>query len=111
MGLLSKLFGKDDPSVITVDEALERFADGAEMVDVREKHEFRRGHVPGARHINLSSLPTNTRRLPKGRPLLVICASGARSKRGAAILHDNGFEAYSVKGGVKAWKKAGGDFQ
>lgn len=110
MGFLGNLFG-GGTNTISAEEAVKRFKDGDQLVDVREKREWNNGHPRGAKHIPLGSLQTNTRRLRKNTPVLVICASGVRSKRGAAILNEQGFEAYSVKGGVGAWQRAGGAIQ
>lgn len=110
MGFFSNLFGGDGIT-ITAAEALERYNNGDQLIDVRQKHEWNSGHPRGAKHIPLASLATSTKRLRKNTPVLLICASGMRSKQGARTLRGLGYEAYSVKGGVGAWKQAGGAIQ
>ncbi|MGW1229607.1 rhodanese-like domain-containing protein [Streptomyces sp. NPDC001478] len=81
----------------------------AVLLDVREKPEWASGHVPGAVHAPLSGLVAGAA-LPaaaQGRPLVVICRSGHRSQRAAALLIGRGADAVDVKGGMNAWAAAG----
>ncbi|MFI6845229.1 rhodanese-like domain-containing protein [Kitasatospora sp. NBC_00085] len=82
---------------------------GALVVDVREAFEFAAGHVAGARWIPLGMLAGSLADLPRGRAVMVICASGSRSKVGVELLTRAGFEAASVRGGVAAWSLSGRD--
>jgi rhodanese-related sulfurtransferase len=41
------------------------------------------------------------------RPIVMLCLSGHRSIPGTRWLRARGFEAYSLKGGILAWKQAG----
>lgn len=81
----------------------------AVVVDVREPDEFATGHVIGAKNIPLGELEA---RLPgviknKALPLILVCASGARSGRCVGISKKLGYEqAQSLSGGMKAWKEA-----
>ena len=81
---------------------------GALLVDVREPHEWRAGHVGEARHIPLAELPAQIDGLPRHAPVYLICRSGARSHRAAEYLKGLGFERpINVKGGMIAWERAG----
>ena len=81
----------------------------AVVVDVCEPAEFAAGHVTGAKNIPLGDLEA---KLPgavknKALPLILVCASGARSGRAVAIAKKLGYEqAQSLGGGLKAWKDA-----
>ena len=81
----------------------------AVVVDVCEPAEFAAGHVTGAKNIPLGDLEA---RLPgvvknKALPLILVCASGARSGKAVAIAKKLGYEqAQSLGGGLKAWKDA-----
>lgn len=86
------------------------YANGATVVDVREPHEYVRGHVPGAVLIPLGELPDRTDELPKRSPVYVICASGKRSRTGAAILEAAGYDAISVDGGTDGWISEGHEY-
>jgi rhodanese-related sulfurtransferase len=83
------------------------YANGATVVDVREPHEYVRGHVPGAVLIPLGDLPRRTHELPRRGPVYVICGSGRRSLTGASTLEAVGLEAISVDGGTDGWIAAG----
>ncbi|MBF6590385.1 MAG: MBL fold metallo-hydrolase [Ktedonobacterales bacterium] len=82
--------------------------EGALLVDVREPQEYGEGHVPGAISIPQAELAARLAELPRDRPLLLICHSGARSLRAAQFLRQTGFEQVAnVRGGTQAWKAAG----
>ena len=43
----------------------------------------------------------------KSQPLILVCASGLRSKRALAVAKKLGYEqAHSLSGGLNAWKEA-----
>lgn len=96
------------PGAVGVDRALELVRDGAILVDVRENHEWKAGHAREAIHVPLARIATSTGRLDKGRPVVVVCARGNRSRRGAGQLRSKGINATSLKGGMNAWRAAGG---
>ncbi|MBL8327669.1 MAG: rhodanese-like domain-containing protein [Rubrivivax sp.] len=78
------------------------------LIDVCEPAEFAAGHATGARNVPLATLET-TKDLPsnKALPLIVMCASGARSRRAAAVLRKLGYEnVHPVAGGNGAWREA-----
>ncbi len=93
---------------VSATRALELVGDGAALVDVRERNEWRTGHAPQAVHAPLADIDRATRRLRKDRPVLVVCASGMRSRTGAKHLRSLGFDAASISGGMAAWQRAGG---
>lgn len=81
----------------------------AVMIDVRESSEFGAGHPVGAKNLPLSSLDAQAKGLPANNalPVVVVCATGARSQRAAAMLRKAGFEkAHSLAGGMNAWRDA-----
>lgn len=82
-------------------------ADGALVIDVREVMEYATGHVPGARLIPLTRLPSVLAELPRTEPVYVICASGNRSKAATGFLHNVGIQAFSVAEGTRGWVRTG----
>ncbi len=96
------------PSTLEIDAraAYDLQLAGATLVDVREERELAHGRADGARHIALGNLAAQAMTLPPDSPVLVICASGNRSRRGAGFLRDQGFNAKSVRGGTAAWSRA-----
>ena len=78
------------------------------VLDVREPHEFKSGHVPGAVNVPLKRLPDRLGTLKRDKPYAVICQSGNRSRSATNLLLDEGFEgAVSVRGGTGAWARSG----
>jgi rhodanese-related sulfurtransferase len=80
----------------------------AVLIDVREPAEFAAGHAAGARNVPLSALE-GAKGLPsnKSLPLVVVCASGARSSRAAGQLRKAGYTSvHSLAGGTAAWRDA-----
>lgn len=81
----------------------------AVVVDVCEPAEFAAGHVTGAKNIPLGDLEAKLPGVVKNKalPLILVCASGARSGKAVAIAKKLGYEqAQSLGGGLKAWKDA-----
>ena len=81
----------------------------AVVVDVCEPAEFAAGHVGGAKNVPLGELEARLPGVVKNKtlPLILTCASGARSGRAVAIAKKLGYEqAQSLGGGLKAWKDA-----
>jgi rhodanese-related sulfurtransferase len=77
---------------------------GAVIIDVRTKEEFDAGHIHGSFNIPVSELSKNLNWLVKDVPIVVCCASGARSETAKFILQANNFkEVYN--GG--AWDDLG----
>lgn len=77
------------------------------VVDIRDPAEFAAGHLPNARNIPLAEIDKRAADLPKGKPVLVCCASGARSGRAVSLLRQDGREVFSLAGGLQAWREAG----
>lgn len=80
------------------------------VLDVREQGEFAAGHLAHARHIPVGQLKTRLGELDKwkDKPVLVHCASGARSHGAAETLKAAGFkEVFNLRGGIGAWQQAG----
>jgi rhodanese-related sulfurtransferase len=80
----------------------------AVLIDVSEPAEYAAGHAAGSRSVPLGALDKSTS-LPKNKalPVVVLCASGARATRAAAMLKKQGFEnAHALAGGLAAWREA-----
>ena len=79
----------------------EKIAAGARVVDVRTPAEFADGAYKGAINIPLSVLPVRMNELePKDKPIVLYCASGARSGQGARFLKQAGFKDVVNAGGL-----------
>jgi rhodanese-related sulfurtransferase len=64
---------------------------GATIVDVRTPGEFAGGHFPGSTNIPVNELQGSLAKLDRQKPVIVCCASGARSAMAAGLLRKNGF--------------------
>jgi len=81
----------------------------AVVVDVCSPEEFAAGHVGGAKNIPLGELEAKLAGTVKNKatPLVLVCASGIRSRRAVAIAKKLGFEkSHSLTGGMGAWRAA-----
>lgn len=78
------------------------------LVDVRTKNEYMQGHLPNAVNIPLNELGDHIGKIPQDKPVVVVCASGNRSKSGASKLVDAGFtNVFNLKGGTMTWMMSG----
>jgi rhodanese-related sulfurtransferase len=80
---------------------------GAMLIDVRESHEYRNGHAPGAKLISLGVIERRFGEIPKERQILVVCQSGMRSSQAAKLLSANGYQVKNVSGGMANWQRSG----
>ena len=82
-----------------------------QIVDARTGLEFRQGTIGNAQHAPLVEMPDSMQRLVlrPDVPVVVLCLSGHRSLPGTRWLRARGYEAYSLQGGILAWKKVGFD--
>lgn len=90
-----------------VADTMDRQRRGALLLDVREPGEFAAGHPEGALSAPLSRLEARLDELPEDREVLVICATGNRSRRATVRLRQAGIDACNVEGGLAAWSRAG----
>src|SRR5436309_1831711 len=88
--------------------------DAPVIVDVREQHEFERGHLPGAVHVPRSYLESRIEgTVPdRDRRIILYCATGQRSALAANTLEEElGYESVaSMNGGFTLWRDRGFPF-
>jgi rhodanese-related sulfurtransferase len=95
---------------ISPQRAAELMRDGAVLVDIRERDEFARERIEGARHHAVSILDRDHPARPGDQVLIFHCKSGNRTSQTAhQIAHGTpaGIETYILDGGIDAWRKAG----
>ncbi len=86
---------------------LEEHLQGVQVIDVREPVEFDGplGHIPGARLIPLGSLTQAVQHLPKDKPIVTVCRSGARSAQAVVLLQKAGYtRVANLGGGMLRWR-------
>ena len=77
------------------------------VVDVRGQAEWEAGHLPGVPNVPVGYLADRLAELPRDRPLVLQCQSGARSMIAASVLQARGFtNVVDLAGGVTAWQAA-----
>jgi hydroxyacylglutathione hydrolase len=94
---------------MTPEEARKRWsAQDALLVDVRQRSEFARGHIPHTTHVSASSLVAHLDVVPRDRPIVVLCAGGDRSVCAASFLSAAGFDnVTNMSGGFSEWRASG----
>ena len=91
-------------------EALEERGASVQVLDVRERDEWdgALGHIRGAKWIPLGELPARIGELERGRPVVAVCRSGARSAQAVSVLSKAGFkDVANLAGGLVRWRAEG----
>jgi glyoxylase-like metal-dependent hydrolase (beta-lactamase superfamily II) len=100
--------GSEKLRLVSIDELDTMLAEGAELIDVREKDERDAGYIAGSRNIPYRLLGLGEADLPRDRPIVTICESGPRAAIAASILSAHGLDARPVvNGGVDSWMASG----
>lgn len=85
-------------------EQFQEESKGNKVIDVREVHEYKRGHIAGAVNIPLSQLPKRLGEIPTDKKVFLYCQSGMRSKQAAKLLSRNGYtNLANLHGGISVW--------
>lgn len=95
------------PQVPTI--SVDEVPDGAMVLDVREPDEWTAGHIAGAVHVPMNSLPGHIAQAPlhPDATVVVVCKVGGRSAHATAWLRSRGYDAVNLDGGMLAWARAG----
>jgi rhodanese-related sulfurtransferase len=106
--MFSRFQAGTDPDVVSFGDLEEAIGANAwTVVDVREPHEFATGHVPNALNLPMSSF--DPEKLPEGKPLVLICQAGARSRNALNKARALGREhVRHFAGGMNGWRSHNG---
>lgn len=103
--------GRPIESVPQIDprDLKESLARGAvAVIDVRNQVEWDESHIAGATHIPLGYITDRLAEIPRGKPIVLQCQTGARSQIAASLLQANGVnQVINLKGGISDWIRAG----
>lgn len=80
------------------------------VVDVRTPAEYRSGFIGTARNFDISAsdFEEKIQTLKKSDKIMVVCASGERSRNAANYLKEKGYRnIYEISGGMNEWKAKG----
>lgn len=82
--------------------------DNGVVIDVRSQDAYRKGHIIDAYSISGQELQTSTKKIEKfrARPIIIVCNMGVESQKIASLLLKNGYNAYSLAGGMRGWEEA-----
>lgn len=78
------------------------------VVDVREPHEFRAGHIEGAQLAPLGTVENALATVPPDREIVLVCRSGNRSGQAQRRLAKRGYtNLRNMEGGMLDWADRG----
>jgi rhodanese-related sulfurtransferase len=100
----------------TVEQVHQRLQRGDDFVfiDTREEHEWNEAHVASAIFLSKGIIEREIERtIPdKSKEIVLYCGGGYRSALAGDNLQKMGYtNVYSMAGGWKAWKEAGGEIE
>jgi rhodanese-related sulfurtransferase len=81
---------------------------GIQILDVRTPGEYQSGHLANvflADWTNQKEFTSRITALDTSKPVYVYCLSGGRSDAATRWLNKNGFTAFSLSGGINAWRR------
>ena len=82
----------------------DQMSDGkAVVLDVRTKEEVKDNPMPSGMHIPIDELRKKLGKLPKDRPIQVVCGVGIRAYNAICLLKQHGFKVSLLSGGVLTW--------
>lgn len=77
---------------------------GIQVVDLRGATEYTAGHIKGADHVFIGSLPDNLNRISKDKKVVIHCQGGDRATIGYSLLAGRGFKnIINFSDGMNKW--------
>ena len=83
--------------------------DNALVIDLRAAADFEKGHIAGAKNVQMSQFDPENKQLSPAKelPVVLVCSVGQSAQTAAKRLSKAGFSKVSVlEGGVQAWQSA-----
>jgi len=83
--------------------------DNALVVDLRPIADFEKGHIPGAKNVQMSQFDPENKRLAaaKDLPVVLVCKTGMSAGEAAKRLKKAGFQrVFVLDGGIGGWLQA-----
>ncbi len=94
----------DDIEILDFQIELDKIPENAVIFDIRDKIDFEKWHFESAINIDEFELLAKIDELDSKRVYVVACYRGARSLNIVNEMRKKGLKAYSLKGGVEAYK-------
>lgn len=96
--------------VNTTELTLQVNRQNAVLVDIRNEADFNKGHITGARNVQMAAIEKQQLaglEKHKAEPIIVICQAGVTAQKAASSLLKQGFNSVSVlQGGMGSWSSA-----
>ncbi|WP_019680560.1 rhodanese-like domain-containing protein [Ruminococcus flavefaciens] len=73
------------------------------LLDIRSKEESELYGFIGSVNVPFDEISSGLSKLPKDRPVYVLCRTGDLSAEVAEILEDRGYNVYNIEGGYAAY--------
>lgn len=82
--------------------------ENAVVIDIRAQDAYKSGHILNSHCMKPDEIKQNPKKLEKfrGNPIIIVAAGGNEAQKLAAFLLKNGYNAYSLAGGIPAWIEA-----
>jgi hydroxyacylglutathione hydrolase len=104
----------EEVAKLTMRELRERLQRGDPLLvlDVRQAHEWRTGHLPEATWQEAGEVRKGNPDLPRDRVIATHCGHGERAATALSLLEQRGYTDLAlVTGGMEEWRAAGGDVE
>lgn len=93
---------------VNVEETKKLISENAQVIDLRGSTEYKSGHIAGAEHVFIGTLPDHLDRIDPDRKVLIHCQGGDRATIGYSILAAKGFNnIYNYSPGMNEWVNHG----
>jgi rhodanese-related sulfurtransferase len=82
--------------------------ENAAVIDLRPTENYRKGHIIDAVSMTVQELKETPKKLEKlkNRPIILVGEAGSETQKIAALLLKQGYNAFSLAGGMRAWNEA-----
>ncbi|RSU08834.1 hypothetical protein CBF29_13140 [Vagococcus elongatus] len=95
------MFLFDKTPSVSGNELIKKLPARPTILDIRQKDAYVNGHIPGAKNVTMDKL--TKMKLSKKDAVYVVCYSGMSSRTAVKELKRQGYDAYSIKGGMNSW--------
>jgi rhodanese-related sulfurtransferase len=80
------------------------------IIDIRSNIAYQASHISNSINIpeeSFEHMVDRNKPFCKDSQLLIVCPTGERSKKYAMYLHERGYQAFNLRGGIMSWRDEG----
>jgi rhodanese-related sulfurtransferase len=77
------------------------------VIDIRDRSQFERGHIPGSAHVPIDRLDARWALSDVRLPVAVLGEGDADAEAAVVLLVEHGSDAITISGGAPGWRAAG----